>query len=41
MAITYPLNTPTSIGIESIEIRAVNAVSISQSPCWYIPARRP
>lgn len=35
MAITYPLSTPTSIGIESIEIRAVNAVSTSQSPFTY------
>lgn len=33
--ITYPLNTPTSIGIESIEIRAVNAVATSQSPYTY------
>jgi hypothetical protein len=32
MAIIYPLNTPTSIGIESIELRAVNSVAISQSP---------
>ena len=32
MAITYPLSTPTSIGIESIELRAVNAVATSQSP---------
>ena len=32
MAISYPLSTPTSIGIESIELRAVNAVAISQSP---------
>lgn len=32
MAITYPLATPTSIGIESIELRAVNAVATSQSP---------
>jgi hypothetical protein len=32
MAITYPLNTPTSIGIESIELRAVNSVAVSQSP---------
>mgnify|MGYP003665013006 CR=1 FL=1 len=32
MAITYPLSTPTSIGIESIELRAVNVVSTSQSP---------
>jgi hypothetical protein len=32
MAISYPLNTPTTIGIESIELRAMNAVAISQSP---------
>jgi hypothetical protein len=32
MAISYPLDTPTSIGIESIELRAVNAVAVSQSP---------
>lgn len=32
MAISYPLATPTSIGIESIELRAVNAVAVSQSP---------
>ena len=35
MAITYPLATPTSIGIESIELRAVNAVAVSQSPFTY------
>jgi len=35
MAITYPLNTPTTIGIESIELRAVNAVATSQSPFTY------
>jgi hypothetical protein len=35
MAITFPLNTPTTIGIESIEIRAVNAVATSQSPFTY------
>ena len=35
MAITYPLDAPTSIGIESIEFRAVNAVAISQSPYTY------
>ena len=35
MAITYPLDTPASIGIESIEIRAVNSVAISQSPYTY------
>lgn len=32
MAIIYPLNTPETIGIESIQLRAVNAVAISQSP---------
>ena len=32
MAISYPLATPTSIGIESIELRAVSAVAVSQSP---------
>lgn len=35
MAISYPLNTPTTIGIESIEIRAMNAVATSQSPFTY------
>jgi len=35
MALTYPLATPTSIGIESIELRAVNAVAVSQSPFTY------
>lgn len=35
MAISYPLNTPTTIGFESIEIRAVNAVATSQSPFTY------
>jgi hypothetical protein len=35
MAIAYPLSTPTSIGIESIELRAVNAVATSQSPFTY------
>ena len=35
MSITYPLNIPTTIGIESIEIRAVNAVTTSQSPFTY------
>ena len=35
MAITYPLATPTTIGIESIELRAVNAVATSQSPFTY------
>jgi len=35
MAISYPLDTPTTIGIESIELRAVNAVATSQSPFTY------
>jgi len=35
MALTYPLATPTTIGIESIELRAVNAVAVSQSPFTY------
>ena len=35
MAISYPLNTPTTIGIESIELRAVNSVAVSQSPFTY------
>jgi hypothetical protein len=35
MAISYPLNTPTTIGIESIELRAMNAVAVSQSPFTY------
>jgi hypothetical protein len=35
MALAYPLDTPTTIGIESIEIRAVNAVAVSQSPFTY------
>ena len=35
MAISYPLSTPTTIGIESIELRAVNAVAASQSPFTY------
>jgi hypothetical protein len=30
--INYPLNTPTSIGIASIELSATNAVAISRSP---------
>lgn len=32
MAITYPITLPTVAGISSINLRAVNAVSISQSP---------
>ena len=35
MAVSYPLNTPTTVGIESIELRAVNAVAVSQSPFTY------
>jgi len=35
MALSYPLATPTSIGIENIELRAVNAVATSQSPFTY------
>lgn len=35
MAISYPLSTPTTIGIEQIELRAVNAVVTSQSPFTY------
>ena len=35
MAITYPLDTPDTIGIEQIEIRATNAVVTSQSPFTY------
>lgn len=35
MALSYPLATPTSIGIESIELRAANAVAVSQSPFTY------
>lgn len=35
MAISYPLSTPTTIGLESIELRAVNAVATSQSPFTY------
>ena len=33
--LTYPLDTPTTIGVESIELRAVNAVAVSQSPFTY------
>lgn len=32
MAITYPLNTPTNLGIANITLSAENAVAISQSP---------
>ena len=35
MAISYPLSTPTSIGIEKVELRTVNAVLTSQSPFTY------
>jgi hypothetical protein len=32
MSISYPLATPTTIGIEQITLRAVNVVALSQSP---------
>lgn len=32
MAISYPINTPTSIGIAQVELSATNAVAISKSP---------
>lgn len=32
MALTFPLQIPTTIGIESIELTAMNAVALSQSP---------
>ena len=32
MTIAYPINTPTSIGIATIELSATNAVAISRSP---------
>lgn len=35
MAISYPLDIPTTIGIESIELTARNAVAVSQSPFTY------
>lgn len=35
MAVSYPLSTPTTIGFESIELRAINAVATSQSPFTY------
>ena len=35
MAISYPLNTPTNIGIANIAFSAENAVAISQSPFTY------
>tara|TARA_R110002012_G_scaffold141503_1_gene299221 strand:+ start:101 stop:691 length:591 start_codon:yes stop_codon:yes gene_type:complete len=35
MAISYPLATPTTIGIESIELTAMNATATSQSPFTY------
>jgi len=35
MALSYPLSTPTSIGIERIELSAVNAVATSSSPFTY------
>jgi len=35
MAITYPLTFPTHTGIRNIQLRAVNAVALSQSPFTY------
>ena len=35
MALSYPLNTPTSIGIAQIELRASNTTAISASPFSY------
>jgi hypothetical protein len=35
MTISYPLNTPTNIGIANITLSAENAVAISQSPFTY------
>jgi hypothetical protein len=35
MALSFPLSLPTSIGIESIELRAMNAVATSESPFTY------
>lgn len=35
MAVTYPLDIPDTIGIENIELRAINAVATSQSPFTY------
>ena len=35
MAISYPLDTPTTVGFESIQLRAFNAVATSQSPFTY------
>jgi len=32
MSISFPINTPTTIGIKSIELRASNVVATSQSP---------
>jgi hypothetical protein len=32
MSLTYPLSTPTTIGIASIELTATNAVAVSRSP---------
>lgn len=35
MAISYPLTMPSNVGMASIELRAVNAVSVSSSPFTY------
>lgn len=36
MAIVYPLTTPTTIGIEQIELRANNVVAVSESPFTFV-----
>lgn len=36
MAITYPLSIPTNVGIENINLRAVNAVAYSMSPFTFV-----
>lgn len=36
MAITYPLSTPSTIGIEEIELRANNVVAVSESPFTFV-----
>lgn len=35
MAISYPINMPTNIGMASIELRAKNTVAVSMSPFTY------
>jgi hypothetical protein len=36
MAISYPLSTPTNIGIAQIELRAINAVAYGRSPFTFV-----